>query len=213
MNEEAARRSHWETVYGGRDERELSWYQADPGMSFRLVSEQAALLPSGKASAVIDAGGGTSALADRLTGDGFTDVTVVDIALPALTAAASRSGESRVARIPADLLTWKPEPRYQIWHDRAVFHFLAEPADRAAYFSTLRAAMPDGGAIIMASFAPDGPDRCSSLPVTRYDADSLAAELTAALGDAVSITGHHAEEHRTPWDAPQPFTWLTARLA
>ncbi|MCL2583645.1 MAG: class I SAM-dependent methyltransferase [Streptosporangiales bacterium] len=207
MEASPARRDHWEAVYGDRDERELSWYQADPGMSFRLVEEQAALLPSGKSSAVIDAGGGASALASRLAGDGFSDVTVADIAL------AAQPDEDGVTRIQADLLAWEPPRRFDLWHDRAVFHFLTEPADRAAYLSTLRAALSGGGAIVMAAFAPDGPSHCSGLPVARYDARGLAAELTAAFGDAVTVTGQHAEEHRTPWDAPQPFTWLTARLA
>lgn len=209
MIEESTLREHWETVYGDRDERELSWHQAEPGLSLRLVEQQAAWLPSGKSSAVIDAGGGASALAGRLVDDGFTDVTVVDIARAA---AAGRSAGDGVTRISADLLTWEPEPRYQIWHDRAVFHFLTEPADRAAYFSTLRAALAGGGAIIMATFAPGGPGRCSGLPVAQYDAKGLAAELTAAFGDAVTMTGRHAETHRTPQGAAQPFTWLTAHL-
>lgn len=207
-----ARQAHWEAVYAGRDERQVSWYQANPGMSVRLVREQAAALPQGKGSAVVDAGGGTSSLAERLAADGFTDVTVVDIADPALSAAAGRPGGERVTRVRADLLTWQPPRRYQIWHDRAVFHFLTEPAGRAAYLATLRAALPPGGAIVMAAFAPHGPAQCSGLPVARYDAEGLASELTAAFGDAVTVTGHHAEEHRTPSGAIQPFTWITARL-
>ncbi|HEX6452842.1 MAG TPA: class I SAM-dependent methyltransferase [Trebonia sp.] len=208
-----ARQEHWEMVYGGRDERQLSWYQGDPDLSARLVTEQAAALPSGQASAVVDAGGGSSALAGRLAADGFTDLTVVDIARPALSAAARRSGGDKVVRIQADLLTWRPPRRYQIWHDRAVFHFLTEPADRAAYLATLRAALSPGGAIIIAAFSPDGPAHCSGLPVARYDASGLAAELTASFGDAITITGQHAEEHHTPSGAIQPFTWITARLA
>ena len=207
-----ARREHWETFYGSREERELSWYQAEPAMSLRLLEEAAALLPAGKTSAVIDAGGGTSALAERLAADGFSDVTVVDISGPALSAAAGRPGGERVTRIQADLLTWRPERRYQIWHDRAVFHFLTEPASRAAYLATLRAALAGGGAIVMAAFAPDGPAHCSGLPVARYDAAGLAAELTTAFGDTVTVTGSRSEEHRTPWGAVQPFTWITARL-
>ena len=209
----AARQAHWETVYAGRDDRQVSWYQASPDMSIRLVEQQAAALTSGKASAVVDAGGGASSLGERLAADGFTDVTVVDIADPALSVAAGRPGGERVTRVRADLLTWRPPRRYQVWHDRAVFHFLTEPEGRAAYLATLRAALVPGGAIVIATFAPDGPTHCSGLPVARYDADGLAAELTSFFGDAVTVTGHHAEEHRTPSGAIQPFTWITAHLA
>lgn len=208
-----ARQERWEMVYGGRDERQLSWYQADPGMSARVIREQAAALPSGRASAVVDVGGGTSPLAGCLAADGFTDLTVVDIAGPALSAAAQRSGGDKVVRIQADLLTWRSPRRYQIWHDRAMFHFLTQPADRAAYLATLRAALAPGGAIVIAAFAPDGPTHCSGLPVARCDGPGLAAELTASFGDAITVTGQHAEEHHTPSGAIQPFTWITARLA
>lgn len=208
----AARQAHWEAVYAGRDEREVSWYQANPDMSVRLVAEQAALLPYGQASAVVDAGGGTSSLAERLVADGFTDVTVVDIADPALSAAAGRAGAEHIIRIHADLLTWRPPRRYQVWHDRAVFHFLTEADDRAAYLATLHAALEPGGAIIMAAFAPDGPAHCSGLPVARYDASGLAAELATAFGDTVTVTGRYTDQHRTPSGTIQPFTWITARL-
>lgn len=131
----------------------------------------------------------------------------------ALAAARAAAGGSRVAWVTGDLLSWRPARAYQIWHDRAVFHFLTSPGDRAAYLATLRAALPAGGAIILATFAADGPGQCSGLPVARYDPDGLAAELTAAYGDAVTITDWHAERDRTPAGAIQPFTWVTARLS
>jgi SAM-dependent methyltransferase len=206
------RRDHWDAVYAKRDEQLLSWYQADPRMSVRLIEEQATAMPTGKDSAVIDVGGGTSALAARLAGSGFTDATVLDISAAALAAAARHADGARVTVVQADLLAWRPARRYHIWHDRAVFHFLTDPADRAAYLATLRAALADGGAIIMAAFAADGPARCSGLPVARYDAAGLAAELTAAYGEAVTVTGHRRELHHTPSGVIQPFTWITARL-
>jgi SAM-dependent methyltransferase len=207
-----AGQSHWDGIYAGRDEDQLSWYQAEPRLSVGLIEEQAASMPGGRHSAVIDAGGGTSALAARLAAAGFTDVTVLDISAAALEAASRRPDSKQVTMIRADLLDWRPPRRYQIWHDRAVFHFLTSPADRAAYLGTLRAALAGGGAIVLAAFAADGPERCSGLPVARYDAAGLAAELTAAYGDAVTITGHRAEHHRTPARVIQPFTWITARL-
>jgi len=158
-------------VYASRGQRQVSWYEPDPRLSAALVTDAAASLPAGRDSAVIDAGGGASLLAQRLTSAGFTDVTVLDVSAAALA------------------------------------------ADRAAYLATMRAALPGGGGVILAAFAADGPEYCSGLPVARYDPAGLAAELTAAYGDAVTITGHHAEQHRTPAGAVQPFTWLTARLS
>jgi SAM-dependent methyltransferase len=209
----AARRDHWDQVYASRGQRQVSWYQPDPRLSAALVTDAAASLPAGRDSAVIDAGGGASLLAQRLTSAGFTDVTVLDVSAAALAAGRARPGSSRICWVNADLLGWKPPRAYQIWHDRAVFHFLVSPADRAAYLATMRAALPGGGAVILAAFAADGPEYCSGLPVARYDPAGLAAELTAAYGDAVTITGHHAEQHRTPAGTVQPFTWLTARLS
>jgi hypothetical protein len=207
-----ASQDHWDGVYSSRDEREVSWYQADPGTSVRLVTEAAAGI-AGKDSAVVDAGGGASLLASRLAGEGFTDLTVVDVSAAALGRASARPGGDRVTWVTADLLTWRPGRAYQVWHDRAVFHFLTTPDRRAAYFATLRAALPGGGAVILATFAASGPERCSGLPVARYDAAALASELSGALGDAVTITGDLTEPHRTPSGMIQPFTWITARLA
>jgi hypothetical protein len=219
----AERDNHWDRVYSSRDEREVSWYQDEPELSVRLVAEAAAGI-AGTDTAIIDAGGGRSRLAGRLATAGFTDLTVVDVSAAALEAARAASGQARdhggqaqgnigdrIQWITADLLDWRPPRSYQVWHDRAVFHFLTSPADRAAYLGTLRAALHGGGAIIMATFAADGPGQCSGLPVARYDAPALAAELTAAYGDAVTITGHHAEKHLSPAGSVQPFTWLTAR--
>lgn len=209
----AARHDHWDEVYSSRGEQQVSWYQPDPRMSAALITDAAASLPAGKDSAVIDAGGGASLLAQRLARAGFTNVTVMDVSAAALAASRARPGSSRIRWVNADLLDWRPLRTYQVWHDRAVFHFLVSPADRAAYLDTLRAALPDGGAIILATFAADGPGHCSGLPVARYDPAALAAELTTAYGDAVTVTGHHVEQHRTPAGAVQPFTWLTARLS
>jgi hypothetical protein len=203
---------HWDSVYTARGEQGVSWYQAQTLPSEELITDAARLLPAGKDSAVIDAGGGASLLATHLADAGFTDVTVLDVSEAALAAARGHRGADRIAWIRADLLTWRPGRAYQIWHDRAVFHFLTGPADRAAYLATLRSALHLGGTIILATFAADGPRTCSGLPVARYDAAGLAGELTAAFGDAVTITGNRADSHRTPGGVIQPFTWITARL-
>jgi SAM-dependent methyltransferase len=207
-----ARHEHWDAVYSSRGEQQVSWYQADPRLSTELITDAAIVTGAGRDSAVIDAGGGASLLAGRLAAAGFTDVTVVDVSAAALAAARRRPGGDQITWINADLLAWRPPRAYQIWHDRAVFHFLTSPADRAAYLGTLRAALPGGGAIILATFAADGPAHCSGLPVTRYDAAGLAAELTAAYCGAVTITGHRTQHHHTPAGVIQPFTWITAHL-
>jgi hypothetical protein len=209
---DTARREHWDAVYSSRGEQQVSWYQADPRLSAELITDAAVGMAASRDSAVIDAGGGASLLAGRLAAAGFTDVTVVDVSAAAL-AASRRRGGNQVTWINADLLAWRPPRAYQIWHDRAVCHFLTSPADRAAYLGTLRAALPGGGAIILATFAADGPAHCSGLPVVRYDGAALAAELTGAYGDAVTITGCRDEQHRTPSGIIQPFTWITARLS
>ena len=210
---DSARYEHWDAVYSSRGDQQVSWYQADPRLSAELIADAAAGTAAGRDSGVIDAGGGASLLAGRLAAAGFTDVTVVDVSAAALSAARRRPGGNQVTWINADLLAWWPPRAYQIWHDRAVYHFLTSPADRAAYLETLRAALPGGGAIILATFATDGPAHCSGLPVVRYDGAALAAGLTGAYGDAVTVTGCRDEQHRTPSGIIQPFTWITARLS
>ncbi|GAA3948010.1 class I SAM-dependent methyltransferase [Actinomadura viridis] len=208
-----ARQDHWDTVYSDRGERRVSWYQADPRLSVELIEEAAG---EGRDGAVIDVGGGASLLASRLVDEGFRDVTVLDVSEVALEtarrAASRRPGGERITWVHADLLSWRPPRRYAIWHDRAVFHFLTERADRAAYLAVLRAALVPRGAIVLAAFAPEGPGHCSGLPVARYDAGGLAAELTGAFGDDVTLTARRTERHVTPAGAVQPFTWISARL-
>lgn len=206
------RQEHWESVYSDTDAHEVSWYQASPDVSLRLIQAAAAGL-GGLGSPVVDAGGGTSRLAGSLAGAGFTDVTVVDVCGQALaTARHDSAARDSIDWVQADLLQWRPRRSYRIWHDRAVFHFLTTAADRAAYFATVRAALPAGGQIIIGTFAADGPDQCSGLPASRYGHESLASEIAAAFGPAVTVTGRDAEAHSTPSGTVQPFTWITARL-
>lgn len=201
---------HWEAVYRDRGPTGMSWYQAEPRTSLELIAD----LDVAPHTPVIDAGGGSSALAACLVAHGFTDVTVVDLSETALETARrnlAAGDEDAVAWIAADLLTWRPPRPYGLWHDRAVFHFLTGPHDRATYLATLCAALAPGGAVIIGTFATDGPTHCSGLPVARYTPDDLAAELTAAFDGALTVTGHRTEHHRTPSGAVQPFAWVTAR--
>jgi trans-aconitate methyltransferase len=207
------RQRHWDAAYTDRGEQ-VSWHQTDPRLSVELIKAVASA-GHGRDGPVIDVGGGTSRLASRLVNEGFTDVTVLDMASTALETARRRAGGDQIAWIQGDLLTWRPSRRYQIWHDRAVFHFLTEPAERAAYVATLHATLAPGGALVLATFAPNGPTHCSGLPVDRYAADDLAEELNAGLTthhSAITITGQRTEQHHTPARAIQSFTWLTARL-
>ena len=201
------RKVHWESVYASRDEDDVSWYQARPAMSLELIARAAG--GRGKEAAIIDAGGGASRLVDHLLDAGYADVTVLDIAAPALEKARARLGaRARQARwIEADLLNWRPGRPYDVWHDRAVFHFLTEAADRRRYVEVLKAALKPGGQAVIATFAPDGPEKCSGLPVMRHSPESIAAEL----GEAFALIEARDEHHTTPAGRAQHFNY--ARLA
>jgi trans-aconitate methyltransferase len=171
-------------------------------MSLRLLE----LAGSTTADAVVDVGGGTGLLAATLVAGGYGDVTVLDVSVEAL-ALAQRRCPSGVTFIRGSVLEWVPAGRFDVWHDRAVFHFLGDPAERGRYRAALRRALRLGGLAVLGVFAADGPAMCSSLPVQRYDRDAL----TAALGDGFETIACEREVHRTPRGAEQPFTWLAAR--
>ncbi len=196
---------HWEHLYATRPSTEVSWYQRLPATSVRLV-ESSAPGPSG---AVVDIGGGTSSLVDHLSRDGYTDLTLLDISEHALDEVRRRLGDrsARVNFVHYDVLKWEPERRYDVWHDRAVFHFLTDATDRDRYVDVASRALRDGGIAIVATFADDGPTHCSGLPVSRYS----PADLDAAFAAAFSPLRHEREEHITPAGVVQPFTWAVLR--
>lgn len=195
---EARRIAHWEEVYRTKDPTQVSWYQADPAVSLRLI-EQAG---PGRSEPILDIGGGASVLADRLIVSGFTDVTVLDISSAALAIVQHRLGPA-VRVIQADVTQFEPARRYALWHDRAVLHFLTDPEDQRSYVRALRQALRPGGHAILATFALDGPTRCSGLPVERYD----ATRLSGLLGPDFQLRGMEAEAHRTPSGATQHFQY------
>lgn len=162
-------------------------------------------------AAVIDVGGGASTLAVELVHRGFGDVTVLDVSARAVDAARSQLGAEadRVDVVVADVLSWKPERRFDVWHDRAVFHFLVDAEDRARYLATLEATLSPGGRVIVATFALDGPEQCSGLPTAHYDESSLVA----MFGAGYQLVESRREEHRTPAGGVQPFTWVALRRA
>ena len=196
---------HWETVHERVGPRGGSWYQAEPRMSVALIEA----LDVATDTPVIDVGGGSSRLVDELIQRGFSDISVLDVSAQALHLARSRLGEaaSRVRWLPEDLLEWEPPRAYGLWHDRALFHFLVEPEQQQRYVSALRAGLSPGGLLIMATFAPDGPERCSGLPVTRY----APQDLLDVLGEGFTCLGSWREDHPTPGGAMQPFTWVALR--
>jgi len=194
---------HWESVYSQKGEQEVSWFQEAPEPSLELIARTDATPQSG----IIDIGGGASRLVDALLSRGFNDLCVLDLSEAALAKARARLGEraTKVRWITADVTTWQPDARYDLWHDRAAFHFLTEPAAQRAYVERVRLALRAGGHAIIATFALDGPEKCSGLPVARHSAETIAALLGAEF--APVDTRRH--EHTTPWGSVQKFQFST----
>lgn len=199
------RQAHWEGVYTKKGENEVSWFQENPAPSLELIAQVGAT----SASAIIDIGGGASRLVDNLVERGFENVTVLDLSEAALEAAKARLRDraAQVHWIVADATVWEPLRAYDIWHDRAAFHFLTEDRDRAAYVARLELALKVGGYAIIATFALDGPERCSGLPVVRYDPVSLGQ----ILGRAFQLVDTRGHAHATPWRTEQSFQFSVFR--
>ncbi len=200
------RRAHWDDVYTTKGEKEVSWFQESPTPSLELL----ALIGATVRSAVIDVGGGASRLVDTLVSRGFEDITVLDLSQAALAVARARLADKadRVRWVAADVTTWEPSRTYDVWHDRAAFHFLTGVAEQAAYLDRLRRALRRGGHAIIGTFALDGPSMCSGLPVARWD----AARLAALLGPDFVLADSRAHEHETPRGAKQRFQFSTFRF-
>ena len=193
------RQSHWDAIYSTKGERQLSWFEALPSLSLRMMEAAGLTLET----CVLDVGGGDSRLVDVLAARGLDCLAVLDVSGAALHRAQARLGAA--ASIPtwieADVAGyWSLKPM-DIWHDRAVFHFLTEPEDRDRYRSHLRETLKPGGAAIVATFAPDGPERCSGLEVVRYSAETLSREL----GSDLELVESAPYIHTTPWGVTQSF--------
>ena len=195
------RREHWATVYATRDERDVSWFEAVQAVSVRMI-EAAGVSAD---SRVIDVGGGESRVVDYLLARGVARVAVLDISSEALARARRRLGAlaTRVTWIEGDATgDWICDP-VDIWHDRATFHFLTSADDRARYGANLRRVLEPHGTAIIATFALEGPEKCSGLPVVRYSPQSLAAEL----GGDFELVDAETPVHTTPWGATQSFQY------
>ena len=199
----SSRRAHWENVYESKGEREVSWFQESPAPSLDLI----ALTGATTSSAIVDIGGGASRLVDALLAMGHQDVTVLDLSMAALAAARERLGRDadRAKWIVADVTAWRPETRYDVWHDRAAFHFLNAPEEQAAYIERLQQGLKVGGYAIIGTFALDGPEKCSGLPVTRHSADTIGA----LLGSKFELRDARRHQHKTPWESVQNFQFST----
>lgn len=194
---------HWNDRYRTIGSTEVSWFEPEPVVSLALLDA----LRVGPDRSVIDVGGGASTLVDHLLARGHQDLAVLDLSAVALADARARAGDpAEVTWIEGDVRTWTPTRRWDVWHDRAVLHFLTTDDERAAYARTLAASVEPGGAVVLGAFAPDGPTHCSGLEVRRQTFDDLA-ELA---GDVEVIDRRH-HVHRTPSGGEQSFHWIAAR--
>lgn len=193
--------AHWDAAYAKGAEA-VTWY--DPRASETLDLVRPLIGPG---DAVLDVGGGASDLAARLVAEGLGPVDVLDVSGAALTLARDRAGAAgaRIGWIAADVTAWTPPRAYALWHDRAVFHFLTDPADRAAYLAAMTAGVAPGGHAVLSTFAEDGPERCSGLPVVRYAPEALAAAIEAAVPGAFRFVSAARHVHRTPAGGGQRF--------
>jgi len=194
---------HWQQVYSSKNAEEVSWYQREPEVSRRLITAHAAL-----ENAIIDVGAGQSLLVDSLKQDGCTDVTVMDVSDIAVSEVQRRlTKTSFVSYVVADVRTWSPTKMFDLWHDRAVFHFMTSATDIDAYLSVISRAVRRGAVAIIGTFAEDGPTQCSGLNVSRYSPQ----ELANIFAEFFELEASESEEHVTPRGAVQHFTWVTLR--
>ncbi len=195
-------KEHWESIYQTKEDGSLSWTQPEPALSLKFISQACPL------GHVLDVGGGCSVLAERLIDRGYS-VTVLDISQSALDRARTHLGKrAHLVRWQVADITFEPDlESCDVWHDRAVFHFLTDPARRASYKESLLRSLPVGGHVVIGTFALDGPEKCSGLPVERYSPSSLLSEL----GPQFTLLNSECEIHLTPWGAPQSFQFSLFR--
>lgn len=202
LNDDMNRKDHWNQVYQTKAPDDVSWFQTRPATSLKLIEASGV----GKDASIIDVGGGASVLVDFLLDAGFGKLAVLDISAAALEHARQRLGQraSSVEWCEADVTTFNPPRRFGLWHDRAVFHFLTDKADRQKYVQTLKRTLTPGGQVVLATFALDGPPKCSGLEVARYDAALICAELGAGF----QLVEQASETHTTPWQTEQKFGYF-----
>lgn len=201
--ESTDRKNHWETIYQTKPLESVSWYQPVPETSLSLIA--ALNLP--KTARIIDIGGGDSLLVDHLLQLGYTDLTVLDISEAALERARKRLGPlaGQVQWVNSDVVDFEPDEAYDLWHDRAAFHFLTRPSEVGAYSKAAADALGPGAQLIIGTFSVNGPTKCSGLEIRQYD----PASMEAAFGEAFRQTGCQEVGHHTPGGAVQQFLFCT----
>ena len=200
------KKAHWEKVYQTKSDQQVSWFREHLDNSLQLILSTKA----DKSAAIIDVGGGSSTLADDLLTQGFTDISVLDISAAALEKSKTRLADksAKIEWIEADITKVSlPENHYEVWHDRAVFHFLTEEEDRRKYIKLVMCSLKVGGHIIIASFGLDGPQKCSGLDVVRYNPEKMKNEF----GDDFKLVKSLNETHKTPFGTTQEFIYCYCR--
>jgi len=192
---------HWETAYADKRPTEVSWFQPQPAQSLRLIEES----NPGNDAPILDVGAGASMLVDCLLDAGYDDVSILDISGAALREVRERLGSraADITIIESNVLSFEPQRRYALWHDRAAFHFLTDASERLSYVKLLRQSLQPGGYLVLATFAADGPQRCSGLPVQRYDVQ----QLETLLGADFVLRSHILHDHSTPSGSVQQFQY------
>lgn len=197
-------REHWQNIYGTKDAAEVSWYEEVPRTSLEAIER---LLP--RDGSLIDVGAGASNLVDHLIADGYADITVLDVSEAALATTRLRLAASLVQPtfLVADITTWQPSRHYDLWHDRAVFHFMTDVRMQSGYVKAMSSAVKPGGHAVVSTFADDGPEQCSGLSVVRYDEASLAAQFASDF----TVVESWRSTHVTPWRSEQRFIWVVLK--
>lgn len=193
--------SYWNKVYETKGEADVSWFQKNPEPSLEFIRRYA----PDRSAAIIDIGGGASRLVDYLWVDGFRNLTVLDLSSEAIAIARHRIGNHgySIKWIVSDATTWHPDDIYDLWHDRAVFHFLTESDDQSAYIRNLKRALKIGGYLVIGTFALDGPEKCSGLPVMRHSSQTLQN----LLGSEFELIESRKHDHQTPFQSIQSFQY------
>ncbi|MDH3615085.1 MAG: class I SAM-dependent methyltransferase [Gammaproteobacteria bacterium] len=199
-------KTHWQRVYGEKQPTEVSWYQPIPEKSLQLIRSTGIA----RSDPILDVGGGASTLVDHLLDEGYTDVSVLDISGRALKESRDRLGElaGRVNWLEVDVSEFEPSRQYALCHDRAVFHFLTESADRDKYIDVICQALGPRGSLVLATFGPEGPERCSGLDIRRYSIE----QLQELLGARFELCSHELDDHRTPMGSTQQFLYSWWRV-
>lgn len=190
----------WNAAYEAKSANQQSWFQDVPADSLFFIDS----LQLARDAAVIDVGGGSSSLVDELLARYYTDLTVLDLSRSAIREARDRVRDERVAWLIEDVTTWQPHRNYALWHDRAVFHFLVRREQQLNYVQTAANTVIPGGHVLLAAFAPSGPQQCSGLAVQRWSVN----ELEELFNENFTLVGSALREHVTPWGSVQPFTWV-----